>query len=209
DISDADAVSGGRVPVGCRLDSGELAACTVTAYVGRRRVGRGAATFSGESHGTVKVKLTGRGRRLARRLGGVKLTYRGVATTASGKRLRFTASSRVVPARATAVASGEMFASGSTKLTRGGVRHVLGIARRVVGAKRVICTGYTDSIGSAAANRRLGRARAQAICTALRWAGVRAPLTVRSAGHTHPRASNMTRRGRALNRRVKLKVTYR
>jgi hypothetical protein len=188
DVSGAEAVSHGRVPVGCRLDGGRLSACTVTAYVRRgrrhRRVGRGAAAFSGARSGTVKVKLTKRGRRLVGRLGGVRLSYRGVATTAAGKRLRFTASSRVLPTRATAVTPARVFARGSSRLTGYGLRHLLRVARRLDGAKRVLCAGYD-------------RARAKAICAALKSAGVRARLKVRSGG------------GRAHNQRVELEVTYR
>jgi outer membrane protein OmpA-like peptidoglycan-associated protein len=38
---------------------------------------------------------------------------------------------------------------------------------------------------------------------------VHATLTVRSAGERHPRATNRTAAGRALNRRVELLVRYR
>jgi outer membrane protein OmpA-like peptidoglycan-associated protein len=198
-----------RVPVGCRLNAGRLAACTVTAAAGGHRVGRGTATFKAGQRGTVQVKLTARGQRLVHRLRGVKLTYRGVATTKSGKRLAAKTSSRVLPLQTAAIPTDGLFASGSKRLNSYGRRFVRSLAGQLAGAKHVMGTGYTDSLGRAAYNRQLGLARAQTVCAALREAGVHATLTVRSAGERHPRATNRTAAGRALNRRVELLVRYR
>lgn len=198
-----------RVPVGCRLNAGRLASCTVTAFAGGRRVGSGTAAFKGSQRGTVQVKLTVRGQRLVHRLHGVKLTYRGAATTSAGKRLAAKARSRVLPLRAAAIPTDGLFASGSKRLNGYGRRFVASLAGELAGAKRVIGTGYTDSVGRAAYNQQLGLARAEVVCAALRKAGVHGRLKVRSAGERHPRATNRTAAGRALNRRVELLVSYR
>ena len=86
------ALRNGGVPVGCRLDAGTLASCTVRAYANDVRVGAGARTFTGGRLGAVRVKLTARGLRLVQRVGGVRLTFRATATTAAAKTLRGRAS---------------------------------------------------------------------------------------------------------------------
>jgi len=66
--------------------------------------------------------------------------------------------------------------------------------------------GHTDNRGTAAANRRLSQARAQAVLTALTQAGVPASaLTAVGYGPDNPVAPNTTAAGRAQNRRVELK----
>jgi outer membrane protein OmpA-like peptidoglycan-associated protein len=197
------------VPIGCRLDAGTLASCTVRAYASDVRVGAGAQTFTGGRLGAVRVKLTARGLRLVRRVGGVRLSYRATATTAAARTLRGRATSMVLPLRATAVSTDGVFGAGSARLTTTGKRYVNALAADLGDAERVVCTGHTDSVGSAASNRRLGFARAKSVCSQLRNAGVRAELHSRSAGERQPRAHNGTARGRALNRRVELTVSYR
>jgi outer membrane protein OmpA-like peptidoglycan-associated protein len=81
-------------------------------------------------------------------------------------------------------------------------------ARHIGRAKAVRCTGHTDSVGSGRYNETLGLKRAQAVCATLRKLGVRRGK-VDSAGERRPCASNGTTRGRALDRRVELLVTYR
>jgi outer membrane protein OmpA-like peptidoglycan-associated protein len=202
-------VDRGRVLVGCRLNAGQLRSCAVTAYAGGVKVGRSTVRFAGGELGTVPVKLNARGLRLVHRVHGVKLTYRAQAGTSGGKTLRAKGASRMLPLTVAAVPYDGLFASGSTKLNHYGQRFVRSLANQLGGAKRVACTGYTDSIGSAAANQRLGLARARTVCAQLRTAGVRARMTVRSQGERHPRATNRTAAGRAMNRRAELLVRYR
>ena len=203
------ALRNARVPVGCRLDAGRLASCTVRAYANDVRVGAGAQTFTSGRLGSVRVKLTARGLRLVQRVGGVRLTFRATATTAAAKTLRGRAISRVLPLRAVAVSTDGVFGAGSARLTATGRRYVKALAADLGDAALVVCTGHTDSVGSAASNQRLGSARAKSVCSQLRDAGVRAELHSRSAGERQPRAHNDTARGRALNRRVELTVSYR
>jgi len=51
--------------------------------------------------------------------------------------------------------------------------------------------------------------QAEATPTPSRAAGVHTRLVARSKGERHPRATNRTTAGRALNRRVELTVRYR
>jgi hypothetical protein len=56
--------------------------------------------------------------------------------------------------------------------------------------------------------RRLGLARAKAVCALPCHAGVKAKLVTTSRGESHPHATNHTTAGRARNRRVELSVAY-
>jgi len=67
--------------------------------------------------------------------------------------------------------------------------------------------GHTDSTGTAAFNRNLSLARAQAVVTALTAAGVETErLTARGFGPDQPIADNATATGRAQNRRIEIQV---
>jgi outer membrane protein OmpA-like peptidoglycan-associated protein len=208
-VAKTGTVSRGRVPVGCRLDAGRLASCTVMAYAARIRVGAATAMFAGPSLGTVQVKLTARGRHLVHRLRGVNLSYRAMARTAAAKTLSARGASRVLPLNVASVPSDGLFATASARLSGYGERFANSLAGELTGSKAVRCSGYTDSVGAAAMNTRLGLARAKTLCARLRADGVHAKLTARSLGERQPRASNRTGAGRALNRRVELLVSYR
>lgn len=68
--------------------------------------------------------------------------------------------------------------------------------------------GYTDNIGSSAANARLSERRANAVRQALIEEGVPASrLQAEGYGEKHPVADNATEEGRARNRRIALRVT--
>jgi OOP family OmpA-OmpF porin len=67
--------------------------------------------------------------------------------------------------------------------------------------------GYTDSIGTDAYNMKLSQRRADSVKTYLVGKGVSASrLTTHGFGESNPVASNETKDGRAMNRRVELKV---
>jgi len=71
----------------------------------------------------------------------------------------------------------------------------------------VTVVGYTDSVGSAEANRELSRRRAGAVADYLSQHGVsRSRITVDSRGEEEPIATNDTEAGRAQNRRVEMLV---
>jgi len=68
--------------------------------------------------------------------------------------------------------------------------------------------GHTDSTGSDAYNLDLSRRRAEAVVNHLVSRGVsRARLASVGYGEQYPRADNATEQGRALNRRVEIRIT--
>ncbi|HWP64447.1 MAG TPA: OmpA family protein [Candidatus Limnocylindria bacterium] len=72
---------------------------------------------------------------------------------------------------------------------------------------KVVCNGYTDSIGSEAYNMRLGQRRADAVRDYLVSQGIDASrIRTESFGESNPVASNDTEAGRAENRRVEIVV---
>ncbi|MGF6761522.1 outer membrane protein OmpA-like peptidoglycan-associated protein [Paraburkholderia sp. GAS33] len=80
-------------------------------------------------------------------------------------------------------------------------------ANQGVNFKRLVATGYTDATGSAAHNDVLSRERAAAVVNYLRQRGVRADnFAYEGRGAADPVASNATAAGRALNRRVEVRV---
>ena len=73
----------------------------------------------------------------------------------------------------------------------------------------VSITGHTDSSGSEAGNQWLSLARAQAVADYLADRGIDAPrLKVTGVGSAQPVASNETRYGRSLNRRIEISLFY-
>lgn len=68
--------------------------------------------------------------------------------------------------------------------------------------------GHTDSTGSDAHNLDLSRRRAEAVANYLVMRGVaRARIATTGYGEQYPRADNNTVEGRALNRRVEIRIT--
>ena len=101
--------------------------------------------------------------------------------------------------------TGDAFAPGQASLRPEARQHLGKLIQFVKSepGKPVRIEGYTDSTGSAAANKRLSLQRAQAVRNALVAAGVRASrMTTAGMGEADPVASNATASGRALNRRV-------
>jgi outer membrane protein OmpA-like peptidoglycan-associated protein len=102
-----------------------------------------------------------------------------------------------------------MFAYNKAKLTAKAKATLTTIAKQLTTTPptQIRVTGFTDSDGSAAANRTLSKKRAKAVAAFL---AARLPsstaITAVGKGETHPRASNATKAGRALNRRVELTI---
>jgi len=67
--------------------------------------------------------------------------------------------------------------------------------------------GYTDGIGSVSYNKRLSKQRAQSVVDYLVSKGIdRNRLKIVGYGKENPIATNDTNEGRAMNRRVEIKV---
>ena len=80
------------------------------------------------------------------------------------------------------------------------------VAQRCPDAQLVV-SGYTDNIGDAGVNKRLSKARADAVAVALAHAGVPVSrMETVGFGMDKPIASNDTEEGRAKNRRIEIHV---
>ncbi len=68
-------------------------------------------------------------------------------------------------------------------------------------------SGHTDNVGSAAVNQRISEERAQNVATYLIGQGLqRERFEVAGFGYRYPVADNSTEQGRALNRRVEIRI---
>ncbi|QNP50560.1 OmpA family protein [Diaphorobacter aerolatus] len=73
--------------------------------------------------------------------------------------------------------------------------------------RKLLIEGYTDSVGTAAANQTLSERRAASVQSALASRGVAADrMTVRGYGKDFPVADNASPEGRAMNRRVEIVI---
>jgi OOP family OmpA-OmpF porin len=110
----------------------------------------------------------------------------------------------------TLVLEGVVFEPNSTALTAGarGALDRVAIALTAHAGTQVEIAGYTDNRGSAAANLRLSKARADAVRSYLIERRVSPEqLTARGYGADDPVDSNATAVGRSKNRRVELHKT--
>lgn len=75
---------------------------------------------------------------------------------------------------------------------------------------KVICLAHTDSVGTSEYNLDLSERRAKSVKEDLVRRGVPPPsIRFRGMGYSRPIADNSTDEGRAKNRRVEFRVTYR
>ncbi len=104
-----------------------------------------------------------------------------------------------------------LFAVNSAKLSPDGKKALDEVVERLRTfdkVKSIVITGHTDSTGSAAYNQKLSERRANAVRDYLISRGVNpALITAIGKGETEPVASNKTREGRAMNRRVEIQIT--
>ncbi|MEP7165270.1 MAG: DUF5723 family protein [Ferruginibacter sp.] len=67
--------------------------------------------------------------------------------------------------------------------------------------------GYTDNVGSAAANKKLSKMRAQAVADALIAGGInKSRIIARGLGKDNPKCDNKTKEGQQCNRRVEVTI---
>jgi outer membrane protein OmpA-like peptidoglycan-associated protein len=158
----------------------------------------------------VHVVLNRLGRRLLlRRLGGLGVTLRVRGETFNGNWLRaHRLRVHLYPQHVLIIPIVWPFETAGSLLIGQSRRIVLAAAGEIRHARRVTCIGYTDDRGGWSYNLGLGRRRAEIVCKTLRALGVHASLSVATRGAAQPRATNGTAAGRALNRRVELRVSY-
>jgi outer membrane protein OmpA-like peptidoglycan-associated protein len=114
------------------------------------------------------------------------------------------------PKKKTLILEGVNFETGKSELTTESKTILDGVAESLVANEdiNVRVSGHTDNTGSAALNKRLSQARAEAVRAYLIEKGVNASrLTAAGYGPSKPIASNKTAEGRAQNRRVELTRT--
>jgi outer membrane protein OmpA-like peptidoglycan-associated protein len=103
-----------------------------------------------------------------------------------------------------------LFDTGSSTLqprSRGELQSIAVILKAHPGT-RVTIAGYTDNVGSAAANLSLSKQRAETVRNELMAMGVDGSrVTAEGYGATHPIGNNSTEAGRAMNRRIAMQVT--
>jgi outer membrane protein OmpA-like peptidoglycan-associated protein len=92
----------------------------------------------------------------------------------------------------------------STKLPKTLTKRIDDLAKRILDAKTVTCTAFSDK---GTGDLALTKKQAKAACARLVKDGVKAKVTTSGKGHAKPVASNKTKRGRALNRRIVVKFT--
>jgi outer membrane protein OmpA-like peptidoglycan-associated protein len=205
-------VAGRTFKAACKLGSGTIDRCSVTLVSPSGIVvGHGVRVFTGAHRrrmGKVEVVLTAKGRALAARPGGVRVVATAKVTPVGGATPIVVKQIAHVVAPSVHVTPGTLqFESGSAVLLPSGRGYLQSLVSQFAAARRVVATGYTDNTGNAGANYRLGLARADAVCA---FIAQRAHVACRalSYGEGHPRATNATATGRALNRRVELRLTY-
>ena len=101
------------------------------------------------------------------------------------------------------------FATGSAAISNADRRTLRRFAERLQGTRETIeIVGYTDSVGTAEENQRLGLERAENVKRFLMEAGIAASrMATGSFGEEEPTGNNGNARGRAANRRVEIRVS--
>jgi hypothetical protein len=210
----------GQRGIACATDRGVVTACRLearsvrrlTTASGRRlpvgtvlAVGTSTAGVAAGERLATDLRLTTRGR-AARATHPLGLTARLVVTgtTAGGTTVRSSSLIRLMTSDTLVIPL-----PGRSPALSTGARTMLGRLVRTVGgqAKAVRCTADTDRSRDAAADRALTVAQARAACRYLAARGLKAERTSVGRGSTRPRASNRTDRGRALNRRLTVRIT--
>jgi CshA-type fibril repeat protein len=163
----------GRLPVGCAITSGLVADCSVTlvAQVSGRpvTVGTGFASPPGAvSSVVVAITLTGRGRDLARRPGGIAVRADGSVAVAGMPGRVVSAVDFHAVAESFLLSHGVRFATRSSRLPAAERRYLKSLARTLHGVRRVECIGTARDVRAGARRTRLARARARAVCAYLR-----------------------------------------
>ncbi|MBJ7331467.1 MAG: HYR domain-containing protein [Solirubrobacteraceae bacterium] len=205
----------GRVDIGCKLPDTRITRCetTLIAVVNGKRVviGQGVETIAGSGtrkRVTVTNKLTALGRKLLNRPGGVKVRVRATIFVAgSDMPLRGTARTQLVPSGLVMAPGDGLFATRSSVISEAGIRYLEQLRGRLDQVKRIDCVGFTDSLGSEADNRALGKRRAKVVCAFVAH-NRKLQSSSSSRGEHAPRATNTTAAGRALNRRVEIHLEY-
>jgi outer membrane protein OmpA-like peptidoglycan-associated protein len=194
----------------CKVDLYVDAATSRAAASTPRRVLVGTGEYrakAGSRKMEVEVTLNATGRKLLRSTpGGLKVAVAITGRPVEGQPLKATGAATLVLQRTAATVGG--FAVNSSALSQAARRQLTALAEQVRGtAVNLRVVGHTDgSTTDADYLKGLGLRRAQTVAAFLRAHGVKAKAALVSQGAKQPRATNATKAGRALNRRVELRI---
>jgi len=149
----------------------------------------------------VKVKLTGDGKAVMKALPVGVDTIVG-ATAATGATAALTANGAVHLLAGPSVTLG--LGKRKAKLPSTTNKRLGELAKLITDAKTVTCLAYSDKGKGDVA---LTKKQAKAACSRLVKAGIKAKVISSGQGHAKPIASNKTKKGRALNRRIVVRFT--
>jgi outer membrane protein OmpA-like peptidoglycan-associated protein len=160
-----------------------------------------ATSGSGVSQLSLKVKLTRDGKDV------LKVQPVGVDTIVDAKAAT-DVSSALTAKGVVHLLSGPSVTLGlgkrSAKLPKTVNKRLDQLAKLIPDAKTVNCTAFSDK---GTGDIGLTKKQAKAACARLVKDGIKAKITTSGKGHAKPVASNKTKRGRALNRRIVVKFT--
>ncbi len=202
----------GSAAVSCRISTGVLARCVVTASAvvsGRNQtIGYGVTTpalTDDVQTVTVPAVLTELGRYLAARPGGVRVSFSAELTQRNQSGTTRARGSATVVAKTFTLSRAITFGSGSPTLAKADSAYLKATAAKLTGARSITCTGHADRKESRPGSLALSRARAA--CTA---ASTKVGASVHTAGkiEPHPKGAANTPAARAHNRRVTLTIAY-
>ncbi|WP_073265358.1 OmpA family protein [Cryptosporangium aurantiacum] len=205
--------AGTTAQVGCTAGPIAVSRCTVTlsAVVGNEylELGTGTVEAATPAVGTrvVDVTLTRSGRRLAGRPGGITadiVARMWVPDTSEA--VEATGSTQLTALTVTAPRP-VRYPTGGLDVPESELPYLNALRSRMTDVKTVTCTGGTDDVGEADANRQIALDRARRVCEYL-TANTTARPDVHSVGEDRPVAGNTTEEGRARNRRVEITFGY-
>jgi outer membrane protein OmpA-like peptidoglycan-associated protein len=202
----------GRSEARCRMRVGRIRSCTVRMLAGGRLVAQGSRRARGARSRSllVTLRLSERGRvLLAKRLGGVHTRVRARGATSGGARTASARTRAILRVERFTTPPGS-FVPDQAALTLRGERFLRRLRGKLIAVASLRCEGHSADVqGTVDTTSPLSRARAAAICQALRQLGVRAQPRLAGHGDSEPIASNANESGRAENRRVEVTVTHR
>lgn len=108
------------------------------------------------------------------------------------------------------LASDVLFDFNSTKISGDAEEAIAKTVEKVPDGAKVTVSGYTDSVGDDAANKKLSKERAQAVADVIKDKRSDLDLSIKGFGEADPVAKNTTKKGddnpqgRAKNRRVEI-----
>lgn len=105
-----------------------------------------------------------------------------------------------------AVKEPKLFSAGASRPTESGKKKFIALAKTYTEKpQKILIVGHTDADGSSESNRKLSEKRAREVAKIFSDAGVpKENIYFQGAGESRPVASNMTREGKAKNRRVEI-----